>query len=337
MKYLSGLMAIWLTSSCAVQATSRLTLPLSEAHSFLIAQDMVRILRQDWPRALTSFFVENASHPSLEVALRLAGFAVDVKREADSLPAELKLFSLPDAYHQAVLTVNQVWRLSRLYRVVRTNLEPQSAFSLTGHRGPEPLLVDRTWNFSETEVLEKNEPTEAWYVDVLTTPDTAALDRAQAHLRDLGYGVALVPILHAKAKTLRLGPVVQPLAARNLLGAVRQKGFDAAKLVAVRATVVLSADTSIPGVPPAPAPCTLMKIERGSLQSNIRRLISECGYRMGTWQFGTADTTKDWIVSKSFEITSATGVFGLLDFLLGAYGIEAVPHSATGVIDFKGL
>lgn len=303
-----------------------------------IAQDMVHVLSLDWPRAQTHITLDASSHATFDAALRQAGFAIDPVPEADSIPAYFRFHPLLDDSYLAVLDVNRSWQLSRLYRLVRGRLEPAAAFTLKGGRGIQAPIPTATWAFTDSDILTEEVPPEVWFVDVLTTLDRPVLDKAtQAFANFNDYPVAVIPALGSAELTLRIGPITRPVSARNVLGEVRVRGFDKAKLIASQEMVVIDVPKAAPPLPTPPKPCTQMTLKRGSLRTNVERLADSCGYSLAGWYLDATGDSVDWVIKKPFAFTTNTGVYGLLDFLLNTYGIEAIAHPATKLISVRKL
>lgn len=308
--------------------------PISGTHAAIVATDMMRVLSEDWPPARTSIYIEPLSHNVLEDALRSFAYSIDRQRQVNSIPASLRFLSLPNDNYQAVLTMNSSWRLSRLYQMIRTELHPATSYALSGGRGVRAPLGETTWNFTDRNILEDTAPVEDWYIDAITSLDESEINNALENLKKLDIPMAVIPLPKTEARALRLGPIAQPIAARNAFGEVKSLGYDKAKLLAVQSAVVVGAPTTPPLFTVRRAPCTTMTIKKGSLRENIQRLTKECGYSIGAWQFGNDAQTKDWVISKQFVINSKTGIYGLLDFLLTTYGIDGVAHASNKIIDF---
>ena len=80
--------------------------------------------------------------------------------------------------------------------------------------------------------------------------------------------------------------------------------------------------------------CTELHIETGSLKKNIQREISECGYLMGEWNFGTEDEYIDWLIPVAYRVDAEKGILEILTILEKNYQIRAHVHQMDMSIDF---
>lgn len=80
--------------------------------------------------------------------------------------------------------------------------------------------------------------------------------------------------------------------------------------------------------------CNLLSIYVGSLHDNLEREISECGYIMGRWRFGTGDEVIDWHVPVAYSTVTDNGIIGLLQLIEINYQIRAQIHELDNSIDF---
>lgn len=86
-----------------------------------------------------------------------------------------------------------------------------------------------------------------------------------------------------------------------------------------------------------PLVCPVIAIRPGSLKSNIERLLSECGARMGDWITGGEDRKylKDWIVREPRVLAdrNRAGLHGLLELLYAEYRLQGLPSPDASAID----
>ena len=80
--------------------------------------------------------------------------------------------------------------------------------------------------------------------------------------------------------------------------------------------------------------CNLISIHSGSLRDNLEREISDCGYIIGRWRFGTGDEVIDWHVPVSYNTVADNGIIGLLQLVESNYQIRAQIHELDDSIDF---
>ena len=80
--------------------------------------------------------------------------------------------------------------------------------------------------------------------------------------------------------------------------------------------------------------CNLVSISSGSLRDNLEREISECGYIMGRWRFGTGDEVIDWHVPVAYSTVTDNGIIDLLQLIEHNYQIRAQVHELDDSIDF---
>lgn len=85
-------------------------------------------------------------------------------------------------------------------------------------------------------------------------------------------------------------------------------------------------------VGPGEATCARVVVRRGSLRANARRLVEECGYRVGRWP-GDAVHVTDWVVEDDFR-ADVEGLRGLLDLMRG-YGVVGRVRERDRVVDFE--
>lgn len=80
--------------------------------------------------------------------------------------------------------------------------------------------------------------------------------------------------------------------------------------------------------------CAEFEIQKGSLKENIQREITDCGYQMGQWKFGTDEEYIDWLIPIAYKIRIEKGIFGVLKKIETNYQIRAHIHQLDKSIDF---
>jgi len=80
--------------------------------------------------------------------------------------------------------------------------------------------------------------------------------------------------------------------------------------------------------------CRELHIETGSLKKNIQREISECGYLMGEWNFGTEEEYIDWLIPVAYRVDAENGILSVLKIIETNYQIRAHVHQMDMSIDF---
>jgi len=78
--------------------------------------------------------------------------------------------------------------------------------------------------------------------------------------------------------------------------------------------------------------CEEVDVRRGSLRGNARRLLVQCGFRLGAWP-GDADSVADWVISDGFK-ARVDGLDGLLE-LIGGYGLDWTVSERDRRVDFR--
>lgn len=78
--------------------------------------------------------------------------------------------------------------------------------------------------------------------------------------------------------------------------------------------------------------CRDVDVWRGSLRANARRLLIQCGFRLGAWP-GDADSVTDWVISDGFK-ARVDGLPGLLE-LIGGYGLDWTVSERDRRVDFR--
>lgn len=303
----------------------------------LVAGDMVEVMKADWPAALTHIFVESPASKTLDNVLRRAGYAVEPAADPENIPIRFNLRRLGDLnWHQATLTVNNSWSLTRFYKRTRGRLVPASGFTLGGGRGVKGPVDGQSYRIEDNDILAVEKPAEYWFINAIETIDPIILDNAEKKITKLGHRIGRLPALNGEARILRVGPFVRSNAARDALGQLRAQGFEDAVLVATKESpITRPREDGLPGVPDTPRPCSRMTINVGSLRASIENLLGECGYAIGKWNLGTGDNAHDWVIKTAFSVTVDTGVWGLLDLLTNTYGIEGTVRRLGGKVDFK--
>lgn len=80
--------------------------------------------------------------------------------------------------------------------------------------------------------------------------------------------------------------------------------------------------------------CSELTIKKGSLKTNIKREIADCGYLMGDWNFGTDEELIDWLIPIPYSVKVEKGIFGVLNLIEENYQIRAHVHQLDKSIDF---
>ena len=303
----------------------------------LVAQDMVHVMKADWPVALTHIWVEPASSLALDGALRHAGYAIEPESGAHAIPALLTFWRLDDLnWHRATLAVNKSWVLTRFYRHHNGKLTPVSGFTLGGGRGTKGPIAGQSYRINDESILATSATQEYWYIEVLRTTQANLLQQAQDKMLEYGYSTGMTPALDDEQTILRVGPFVRSNAARASLGHIRSVGFDMAVLIAAsEMQITPPRQASLKRVPVKAPPCTHLSIRQGSLRASIETLLTECGYSMGHWGLGAGADTHDWIIKNPYIITTDTGIWGLLDLLTHTYGIQGSIRQVSTTVDFQ--
>lgn len=302
----------------------------------LIAQDMVHVMKSDWPAALTHIWLEPGSSPALDSALRRVGYAIESASGNHAIPALLTFKQLDTLnWYQATLAVNKRWVLTRFYKHHKGRLIPASGFTLGGGRGTKGPVEAQSYRINDESVLA-TETQEYWYVEVIRTTHPDLLQQAQDQMLEYGYNTGMTPVLDSEQTALRVGPFVRSNAARESLGNIRAAGFDDAVLMAAsEIQITQPRQQSLQRVSDTAPPCTHLSIGQGSLRASIAELLIECGYSMGHWGLGAGADTHDWIIKNPYTITTDIGIWGLLDLLTNTYGIQGSIKQSGNTVDFQ--
>lgn len=305
----------------------------------LVASDMIAVMRQDWPPALTRVWVSPSQfNKILDSVLRRMGYAIDPEREAGAISVDFSFHKFGETdWWKATLVVNENWRLTRFYKSEGGRITPASGFTLGGGRGiKSPFHPGAQTYRVDDPAANPTESPRQWFVEVLKTSDSRVLEDARTVLSGMGLVSGLVPAVDSAQQALRVGPFIRLLAARNALGDVRTRGFDQAFLLSVKeASIHKPAERNISPAEATNASCSTMLIKQGSLRSSVERLVKDCGYKMGGWGLGEGSKTVDWVVRDAYTISVETGIWGLLDLLHNTYGIRGDIQHPNKVVHFR--
>jgi hypothetical protein len=83
--------------------------------------------------------------------------------------------------------------------------------------------------------------------------------------------------------------------------------------------------------------CEQVEINTGSLRENVRRLLEQCGYAIGSWQLGADGYVEDWSIQRPYAVVVRDGLSGVLALLKHNYFVEGRVRPFTQTIDFRSV
>ncbi|MDA8663402.1 hypothetical protein N9L66_00380 [Porticoccaceae bacterium] len=78
--------------------------------------------------------------------------------------------------------------------------------------------------------------------------------------------------------------------------------------------------------------CGNLNFSRTSLRFNIDRAIRDCGFSIGSWQFGDKDTVADWLVENPYSVIAGRTIDDVLAHIGATYGINST--RVGSLVDF---
>ena len=78
-----------------------------------------------------------------------------------------------------------------------------------------------------------------------------------------------------------------------------------------------------------------LRLEPGSLRSNLIRILKEYGYTLGQWDFGSAEEEIDWRIPKGYSYSLANDLEAVLRALGRIYRLRAVINELDQTVDFS--
>lgn len=294
---------------------------------------------------------------AIETVLDGSGFRV-AKTEVDGtlfkqpLPEVHRQLGLMSTWSMLQTLAGEAWEISAdgLTRVVTFDLSPKYKA-----RKAELLLSRATTKTHQTVASEAIEffvtydPGRSWvpnadgYAELKRI--TSAIDENTAEVEVIGVSQSIADASNAELANRRAEKTAERL--RNKLPVSQRQLIEIGKAVIGNnapqnksgAMVVVKQSTNEPvaaavaNVAPI-ASCELVTIQKASLKTNVERLLAECGYRIGQWNFGNSEYIEDWLIQQSYSVVVSGGIHGVLDTLRDNYLIEGRirPHDQT--IDF---
>ena len=84
----------------------------------------------------------------------------------------------------------------------------------------------------------------------------------------------------------------------------------------------------------APTDCEILDFRAGSLKTNIKRELRQCGYGIGLWRLGREGFIDDWQIQDDYQLTVKNGVQGFLNIIRDQYQIDSEIRPVAGKVDF---
>ena len=78
-----------------------------------------------------------------------------------------------------------------------------------------------------------------------------------------------------------------------------------------------------------------LRLEPGSLRSNLIRILNEYGYTLGQWDFGSAEEDIDWKIPKGYSYSLPNDLEAVLRALGRTYRLRAVINELDQTVDFS--
>ncbi|MCY4425865.1 MAG: hypothetical protein OXC05_02385 [Halieaceae bacterium] len=84
-----------------------------------------------------------------------------------------------------------------------------------------------------------------------------------------------------------------------------------------------------------PAATYTLRLETGSLRTNLVRILADHGYTLGQWGFGSAEEEIDWRIPKGYSYTQPNDLAAVLRALGRTYRLRAVINELDQTVDFS--
>ena len=81
--------------------------------------------------------------------------------------------------------------------------------------------------------------------------------------------------------------------------------------------------------------CGRVRLEPGSLRSNVTRILRRCGYTLGNWVLGDGGYIDDWVIQQPYAVTVSGGITNVLKLLDAQYALSGEIRQISQTVDFN--
>ena len=81
--------------------------------------------------------------------------------------------------------------------------------------------------------------------------------------------------------------------------------------------------------------CGRVRLEPGSLRSNVARILRHCGYTLGNWVLGDDGYIDDWVIQQPYAVTVSGGITNVLKLLDAHYALSGEIRQISQTVDFN--
>ena len=337
-----------------------------------LAEDIVALVAERFPSrgAIFQFQPVGPLGYSIQSRLRDRGYVLSGAPVGPAL-----VYTLDSHEHDGVHLSIQVddWRVARLYRAdgfgrltaldsgtigpsepssssnssakgatlrveeeLRNKPVPQGASKRSDKR-PQMRGVDLNFAPQETDLVTR------WAVQVMAGQQIRQLEVVKAQLARSGYRAEILEKPWLGFHAVQVRGLQSRKEAESVLQVLRAGDFKDAFLVEYKEKKQV-ADVStflIQGTNAAESgsgkKCEQVDINAGSLRENVRRLLDQCGYAIGSWQLGPDGYVEDWMIRRPYAVVVRDGLSGVLALLKHNYFVEGRVRPFTQTIDFRSM
>lgn len=280
-----------------------------ERHLEVIAEDLVAAA-ESWFDVHKAVHVDRGGYlsDSLELAFRRRGYAMSPVEVGDAVRVSHQVWPVAQSEElQAGVIVDGKWRVDRLYRISTDRIEAMSAYAISAARpmqGTGTEIQPNRWVLAVREVSQNpdNPPTEA-----------PVADREIASVSEEPEVRETTP------------PDPQPETAP-------ESDPDAFE------PEPLNLDESNEYEPEAikKSTCSEFRLEVGSLQRNVKRIVQACGWHVHHWASDPDNSRQevDWIVGEPMDLDVASMV-EFLEILRKRYGLDFSINHGRKYLEFE--
>ena len=218
----------------------------------------------------------------------------------------------------------------RLEEELREKLVTQGA-----SKRSEMRSVDLTFALQEPDLVTR------WAVQVLAGQQIRQLEMVKAQLARSGYRAEIVEKPWLGFHAVQIRGLQNRREAESVLQVQRAGEFKDAFLVEYEekmrvadVSTFLGRGTNV-AESGAGKKCEKVEINAGSLRENVRRLLDQCGYAIGSWQLGADGYVEDWMIQRPYAVVVRHGLSGVLALLKHNYFVEGRVRPFTQTIDFR--
>lgn len=334
----------------------------------ILAQDMVALIAERYPSAGTNFRFQPVGPIGRSFArgLRDLGYGLSETAVGSAL-----VYALDSHQRYGVHLSIQVddWRVARLYQYggfgrlraldnVNLGLGERSsnANGATRRVGEEPRgklatqgASKRTDMRSEMRAVDlsfaPHEPdlVTRWAVQVMAGQQIRQLEIVKAQLALSGYRAEILEKPRLGFHAVQIRGLQSRGEAESVLQVQRAGEFKDAFLVEYEepgqvadVSTFLSRGTNA-AESGSGKKCEQVEINTGSLRENVRRLLEQCGYAIGSWQLGADGYVEDWSIQRPYAVVVRDGLSGVLALLKHNYFVEGRVRPFTQTIDFRSV